>query len=242
MKSIKGIFLSLTFAIIVVLVGSLSWTSYRYSKSSIIKSVEEELTNNAIVLQTGLDAWLEVRIAEVATMADTPILTGGDQDAINAYLGNQLNKLEAYSSFWVSDLKGDWYSPLGTSGSISERDYFPVVLSTQEPVVSNPLIGKADGKLVVVLAIPVKVDGQMKAILGANVKVEELVSLVGAMSVGETGYATLYQADGTVIADKDTSKILESNPFQDSAHSLYGTEAALLSDTLGIAKIEENGP
>ncbi|MDD7027629.1 MAG: methyl-accepting chemotaxis protein [Lachnospiraceae bacterium] len=241
MKSIKGIFLSLTFGIIVILVGCLSWTSYRYSKSSIIKSVEEELTNNAIVLQTGLDAWLEVRIAEVATMADTPILTGGDQDAINAYLGNQLNKLEAYSSFWVSDLKGDWYSPLGTSGSISERDYFPVVLSTQEPVVSNPLIGKADGKLVVVLAIPVKVDGQMKAILGANVKVEELVSLVGAMSVGETGYATLYQADGTVIADKDTSKILESNPFQDSAHSLYGTEAEILSDTLGIAKIEEKG-
>ena len=67
------------------------------------------------------------------------------------------------------------------------------------------------------------------------------MSLVGAMSVGETGYATLYQADGTVIADKDTSKILESNPFQDSAHSLYGTEAEILSDTLGIAKIEENG-
>ena len=102
MKSIKGIFLSLTFGIIVILVGCLSWTSYRYSKSSIIKRVEEELTNNAIVLQTRLDAWLEVRIAEVATMADTPILAGGDQDAINAYLGNQLNKLEAYSSLVLS--------------------------------------------------------------------------------------------------------------------------------------------
>lgn len=239
MKSIKGIFLSLTFAIIVVLVGSLSWTSYRYSKSSILNNVEKELKDNAILIQTQLDAWLEVRMTEIITMADTPILQSGEMRAINTYLGNQLEQLDAYSSFWVSDLNGDWYSPLGTTGSISERDYFPVILSTKEPVISNPLIGKSDGKLVVVIAVPVKVNGQMKAILGANVKVEELVGLVGAVEVGETGYATLYQADGTVIADRDTSKILESNPFRDNTSSLYQTESDILSGTLGIKLIEE---
>lgn len=239
MKSIKGIFLSLTFAIIVVLVGSLSWTSYRYSKSSILNYVEKELKDNAILIQTQLDAWLEVRMTEITTMADTPILQSGEMRAINTYLGNQLEQLDAYSSFWVSDLNGDWYSPLGTTGSISERDYFPVILSTKEPVISNPLIGKSDGKLVVVIAVPVKVNGQMKAILGANVKVEELVGLVGAVEVGETGYATLYQADGTVIADRDTSKILESNPFRDNTSSLYQTESDILSGTLGIKLIEE---
>lgn len=239
MKSIKGIFLSLTFAIIVVLVGSLSWTSYRYSKSSILNNVEKELKDNAILIQTQLDAWLEVRMTEITTMADTPILQSGEMRAINTYLGNQLEQLDAYSSFWVSDLNGDWYSPLGTTGSISERDYFPVILSTKEPVISNPLIGKSDGKLVVVIAVPVKVNGQMKAILGANVKVEELVGLVGAVEVGETGYATLYQADGTVIADRDTSKILESNPFRDNTSSLYQTESDILSGTLGIKLIEE---
>ena len=239
MKSIKGIFLSLTFAIIVVLVGSLSWTSYRYSKSSILNNVEKELKDNAILIQTQLDAWLEVRMTEITTMADTPILQSGEMRAINTYLGNQLEQLDAYSSFWVSDLNGDWYSPLGTTGSISERDYFPVILSTKEPVISNPLIGKSDGKLVVVITVPVKVNGQMKAILGANVKVEELVGLVGAVEVGETGYATLYQADGTVIADRDTSKILESNPFRDNTSSLYQTESDILSGTLGIKLIEE---
>lgn len=239
MKSIKGIFLSLTFAIIVVLVGSLSWTSYRYSKSSILNNVEKELKDNAILIQTQLDAWLEVRMTEITTMADTPILQSGEMRAINTYLGNQLEQLDAYSSFWVSDLNGDWYSPLGTTGSISERDYFPVILSTKEPVISNPLIGKSDGKLVVVIAVPVNVNGQMKAILGANVKVEELVGLVGAVEVGETGYATLYQADGTVIADRDTSKILESNPFRDNTSSLYQTESDILSGTLGIKLIEE---
>lgn len=239
MKSIKGIFLSLTFAIIVVLVGSLSWTSYRYSKSSILNNVEKELKDNAILIQTQLDAWLEVRMTEITTMADTPILQSGEMRAINTYLGNQLEQLDAYSSFWVSDLNGDWYSPLGTTGSISERDYFPVILSTKEPVISNPLIGKSDGKLVVVIAVPVKVNGQMKAILGANVKVEELVGLVGAVEVGETGYATLYQADGTVIADRDTSKILESNPFRDNTSSLYQTESDILSGTLAIKLIEE---
>ncbi|MBQ9991712.1 MAG: methyl-accepting chemotaxis protein [Lachnospiraceae bacterium] len=241
MKSIKSIFLSLTIMIIAVIVGFLSWSSYRYSKETILESVEEELTDNTILCQTQLDAWLENRKAEVQAMANTPIIRGGDPDEINAYLGEQLEEMQAYSSFWLSDMEGNWYSPLGTSGSISERDYFPIVVSTQEAVISNPLIGQADGKLAVVIAIPVKVNGRMQAILGANVKVEELVELVGNVLVGQSGYATLYQKDGTVIAAHDTSKILEYNPFTSSGDDLYGMEGQVLAGELGIAEFTENG-
>lgn len=241
MKSIKGIFLSLTFMIIAVIVGYLSWSNYQYSKKVILESVEEELTDATILCRTQLDSWLESRMAEIQAMANTPIIRSGEEDAINAYLGQQLQEMTAYSSFWLSDLKGNWYSPLGTSGSISERDYFPVVLSTKEPVISNPLIGQADGKLAVVLAIPVKVNGVMQAILGANVRVEELVGLVGNVSIGDSGYATLYQSNGTVIAHQDTSKILEYNPFTTSEDDLYGLEGNVLGGTLGIAEFIENG-
>ena len=241
MKSIKGIFLSLTFIIIAIIVGYLSWSNYQYSKETILESVEEELTDTTILCKTQLDAWLESRMAEIETMASTPIVRSGDKEAINEYLGKQLEEMDTYSSFWLSDLKGNWYSPLGTSGSISERDYFPVVLSTQEPVISNPLIGQADGKLAVVLAIPVKVDGKMQAILGANVKVEELVELVGSVTIGEDGYATLYQSNGTVIASHDTSKILEYNPFTTSGDDLYGLDGQVLGGTLGILEFIESG-
>lgn len=229
MKSIKGIFLSLTFVIIAVIVGYLSWSSYKYSKETIMKEIRTDVSYEAELGQAQLDAWLSSRIAEVQAMADTPILRGGNQEEINEYLGGRLEELEAYSSFWVSDLKGDWYSPLGTSGSIAQRAYFPIAVSTQEPVVSNPLIGQADGKMAVVLAIPVKVNGRMTAILGANVKVEELVSFVGQITVGDSGFATLYQTDGIVIADQDTSKILEYNAFTTTGDDLYGMEGRVLT-------------
>lgn len=241
MKSIKGIFLSLTFVILAITVGYLSWDSYKYSKDTIIEGIQSDLSDEVVLGQIKLDAWLSSRIAEVQAMADTPILRGGNQEEINVYLGERLEVLDAYSSFWVSDLKGDWYSPLGTSGSIAERAYFPLVVSTQKPVVSNPLIGKADGKLAVVLAIPVTANGRMTAILGANVKVEELVDLVGGIKIGDSGYATLYQTDGIVIAAQDTSKILEYNPFITSGDDLYGMEGSILSGTLGLQEYTDQG-
>lgn len=241
MKSIKSIFLSLTIIIITIVVGLLSWTSYRYSKENILDNVKEALTDSTVLCQTQLDAWLGSRKAEVQTMADTPILRGGNPDEINAYLGDQLKELELYSSFWVSDLEGNWYSPLGTSGSIRERAYFPVVISTQEPVISNPLIGQADGQLAVVMAIPIKVNGRMEAILGANVKVAELVKFVENVSIGESGYATLYQTDGTVITSQDTTKILEYNPFITNGDDLYGLQDPVLSGKLGIVEFMDTG-
>ena len=61
---------------------------------------------------------------------------------------------------------------------IKERDYFPKVLSTKQTVISNPLIGKADGKLAIVVAVPIFRDGTMIGILGANVKAQEIIQQV----------------------------------------------------------------
>lgn len=241
MRSIRFIFISITISIITVFMVILSYFNYQYSKSVILDNIENQVIDVSTLGASELNSWLSLRIIEVETMANTPILKNNNYDSINEYLGSQLEQLEAYSSFWVSDLNGDWYSPLGTSGSIKERDYFPKVISTQQTVISNPLIGKADGKLAVVVAVPIIKDGTMIGILGANVKAQELIQQVNAIEIGETGYATLFQGDGTVIAHKDENLILNYNPFQDSTSPLQSIQKDILNQVVGLHKTIVDG-
>lgn len=190
MKSIRYIFLALMVSIIAIVLTLLTAINYRYSKSIIIADVEKQLMGSVSIGTAQIDGWVEQHVAEIETIADTPILESGDMEAINGYLGEELQALPEYSSFWVSDLQGDWYSPLGTSGSIAERAYYTEILANKKTVVSEPLIGKADGKMVVVIATPIIMDGEMVAILGANIKVEELTGVVNSIKIGETGAAS----------------------------------------------------
>ncbi|MCI9140883.1 MAG: methyl-accepting chemotaxis protein [Lachnospiraceae bacterium] len=241
MRSIRFIFISITISIITVFMVILSYFNYQYSKSIILDNIENKVIDVATLGASELNSWLALRIVEVETIANTPILKENNQNNINEYLGSQLEQLNSYSSFWVSDLNGDWYSPLGTSGSIKERDYFPKVISTKQTVISNPLIGKADGKLAIVVAVPIIRDGTMIGILGANVKAQELIQQVNAIQIGETGYANLFQYDGTVIAHKDESLILNYNPFQDSTSPLQSIQNDILNQEVGLHEMIVDG-
>lgn len=241
MKSIRYIFLALMVSIIAIVLTLLTAINYRYSKSIIIADVEKQLMGSVSIGTAQIDGWVEQHVAEIETIADTPILESGDMEAINGYLGEELQALPEYSSFWVSDLQGDWYSPLGTSGGIAERAYYTEILANKKTVVSEPLIGKADGKMVVVIATPIIMDGEMVAILGANIKVEELTGVVNSIKIGETGRGQLILQNGVVVAHPDEEKVMNYNAFEAQDSLLYGKEQQLLENESGITTVTEGG-
>lgn len=205
----------------------------------VLDKTHRQLMDTTTLIATETDDWLALRVAEVETLASSPTLKSLEQEAINAYLSRMLGSsgpMPNYSSFWLSDLDGNWYSPLGTSGSIADRDYFWEILEVKHTVISNPLIGRADGQLAVVIAVPVEVNGEMRAILGANVKVTELTNKINSISIGESGFTTLHQYNGLVVVDKDQSKILNYNPFEDETSPYYSIKEQILSDQNGIIK------
>lgn len=183
MRSIRSVILTLTLITTTVLFLVVSIINYHSSKNMILEQTHTKLMSTTELIAQETDSWLELKVAEVETLASTPTLKSLDPQAINAYLIQMLGTngpMPDYSSFWVSDLDGYWYSPLGTSGSIADRDYFWEILDVKRTVISNPLIGRADGQLAVVVAVPVVVNSQMQAILGANVKVAELAQKINS--------------------------------------------------------------
>lgn len=241
MKSIRTILLFLVFSTIIFFSVTLSVVNYLYTRSIILNGIKTQLKDAVTLARTEIDAWLEKQVIEVETMANTFVIRSGNKDLINSYLGEILSKqgdTGNYSSFWISDLNGNWYSPLGTSGSIATRDYFPEVLKKKETVISSPLIGQADGAMAVVLAVPIKVDGEMVGILGANLRVSALTDIVHGIQIGKTGRASLYQLDGTVIVDQDASKTLNYNLFEDKENPISNLSALILKNSSGFDSIK----
>jgi methyl-accepting chemotaxis protein len=216
MQSIKSVLITLITTILVLALGTSTALNYFHAKKVILNDLEQSLSSTSKAAANEMGLWIELRKTEMETLANSPILASNNKDAINAYLAAENKRLSVFSIFWVADEKGNWYSPTGTSGSIRERSYFGELMDTGKTVVSDPLVGKADGKLAFVVAVPIKVDGKIIGILGGNVKMDELVRQAGTVKIGQTGFASIIQQDGLVVAHPNQDYVMKYNPSQDS--------------------------
>lgn len=216
MKSIRVIFLSMTISVTTLLVFITSFVNFQYMRAEILENIESQVTNKTILSANKADTWLKERIAEVETLAITPIVTSLDYEDINEFLTNSLGSmgnLQEYSSFWIADLEGNWYSQSGKTGNVKSEAYFTDVINKRRTVVSQPHFGVVERIEVITIATPVKISGEIVAVLGGNVKHTEVIKLAVSEKVGETGTCGLYAQNGDLIADRDSWFSVISNLF-----------------------------
>lgn len=216
MKSIRVIFLSMTISVTTLLVFITSFVNFQYMRAEILENIESQVTNKTILSANKADTWLKERIAEVETLAITPIVTSLDYKGINEFLTSSLGSignLQEYSSFWIADLEGNWYSQSGKTGNVKSEAYFTDVINKRRTVVSQPHFGVVERIEVITIATPVKISGEIVAVLGGNVKHTEVIKLAVSEKVGETGTCGLYAQNGDLIADRDSWFSVISNLF-----------------------------
>ncbi len=216
MKSIRVIFLSMTISVTTLLVFITSFVNFQYMRAEILENIESQITNKTILSANKADTWLKERIAEVETLAITPIVTSLDYKGINEFLTSSLGSignLQEYSSFWIADLEGNWYSQSGKTGNVKSEAYFTDVINKRRTVVSQPHFGVVERIEVITIATPVKISGEIVAVLGGNVKHTEVIKLAVSEKVGETGTCGLYAQNGDLIADRDSWFSVISNLF-----------------------------
>lgn len=216
MKSIRVIFLSMTISVTTLLVFITSFVNFQYMRAEILENIESQVTNKTILSANKADTWLKERIAEVETLAITPIVTSLDYKGINEFLTSSLGSignLQEYSSFWIADLEGNWYSQSGKTGNVKSEAYFTDVINKRRTVVSQPHFGVVERIEVITIASPVKISGEIVAVLGGNVKHTEVIKLAVSEKVGETGTCGLYAQNGDLIADRDSWFSVISNLF-----------------------------
>lgn len=234
----------LTISILTIFVISFSLLgiiNYWNAHTTIVTDVEQNLQYLAKSQAEELGLWLNTRKAEVDLLANSPIIINGDRDAIIKYLQKESQRNPLYLRFLVADTAGNTYYTNGTTANITDRPFFQQAMAGKAGV-SDPVISKVDGKMVVVVTSPIKKDGKIVGVLGGTVTIDDLIKRVMEIKVGKSGYAVVHQSDGLVIIHRDKDLILKSNSLIDpnAPSSLKALTERMIKGTSEIAKYSYN--
>jgi methyl-accepting chemotaxis protein len=137
--------------------------------------------------------------------------------------------------FWA-DAAGRYYTSDGVIGNVADRDYFKtIVRDGKERVVSDALVSRVDGKIVLVFGRPFSgAKAKIGGMVGAVISLDYFNTYIASITMGENGYAFIMDKRGFIIAHKDKSLVLKLNVTDSSKDGWVGLDAvgkaALASD------------
>ena len=161
----------------------------------------------------------------------------GNPSAIDSFIRDQKAALPPELSyvFWT-DTTGRYYTSEGVIGNVTDRDYYrTIVQDGKERVVSDALVSRADGKIVLVFGRPFSGSkAKIGGMLGAVISIDYFNTYIASITMGENGYAFIMDHRGFIIAHKDKSLVLKLNVTDSSKDGWVGLDAvgkaALASD------------
>jgi len=216
MSSIRA---KLTLAIVLITVISISimgLASYWNARTIIHEDMENSLKSLAKSNSEKLGAWLDLRKSEISMLANSPLVNGGSNDTALTYLRNENKRNPLYQRFMIAGLNGEAAYTIGEGKNLADREYFKQAVAGKT-VISDPVIGKSDGKAIIVAASPVSRNGAISGALAGTVALDDLIKLIGEIKVGESGYAYVVQKDGLIIIHQNKNLAMKLNLLKDTS-------------------------
>ena len=167
-----------------------------------------------------------VRFAQDIAIRD--VIIGGDYAEVTNALKsmNRVIEQEVAGGFvaWPS---GDYVTALGVPGNIADRDYFKDIMSGKTDVsVSNPVISKALGIPIVVVAASIKRNGRNDGMVGLQIPLDNLSRQIADVKLSDNSVAILVDGDGMVIAHPDPKIVMNLNILKADEIGYEGLSAA----------------
>ncbi|MBO8137654.1 MAG: HAMP domain-containing protein [Desulfotomaculum sp.] len=229
LKSLKVKIALIITACTTLIFAAVSWIIYNQSASILEEEIVSAATNNVHHNSQIIDNWLMGIKREVNIIADTTAVKSMDWEQQQAFLKREVKKDESYEAFLVADLDGNAYATSGEAVNVAGRQYFQEVKKSGSVVISDPIISKVSGDMVVAVAAPIysEDNSALGGVLIATIKLNYLQELVKAMTISGSGYGVIINSDMTVIAHPD-KKWVNSKKIWDESESLkeLGIKAA----------------
>ena len=90
-----------------------------------------------------------------------------------------------------------------TRPNMADKQHFITAKETKEPAISDIMTSDSTGARIIAIAVPLLDDtGNFKGIIQSNVVVKVLDNTIGAIQIGETGYAYLMSGSGNILFHK----------------------------------------
>ncbi len=221
---LKGRFLIPTMVVLIVGLGLSTAVGSLLMDKTLKKNICSQLTQTAGLTVEKIDGHFKSCKSHLVSWSRQKIFQTAVQDsfvgksaraAASEQLGDLLTATDLFTRISVVNLAGDVVasSDPNTSGkvNVSDRGYFKQALEGKVAV-SDVLKSKTDGKLVVIISVPLKENGGITGAVYGNIELSALTPLfIDSVKVGEEGRAFIIQDDGIIIAGKNEADILAKN-------------------------------
>lgn len=224
---------------VVLLLAQLTLQFYAL-RGDIVHRIEKNEFRQLSDFANNLDEKLESSMLMLASVGlNVPPEQIRNLEGLEKFLRREHALLNVYDDLYIFDAKGvllvDWPVKAGRRTlDMSSRDYIQGVISTGQPVISKPILGKATKQPIVVVAAPIRdKDNQLVGIIGGvlNLYKSNLLGSIASQKNGETGYYYLVTKERVTIAHPDPSVILKpvadnntNAPLENAFRGFEGTQ------------------
>ena len=215
MKSIQTKLTVVILVIFTVAMATLGGLNYWKARAIVTEDITMNLKGTTEEIAALIDNWLLTSKLEMAGIATSPVLRAAKPEEIGPYLTFLKREHGRYENYGFVFPDGTFYDDAGNKGSLKEREYIQTALRGTVAV-SDPVVSRGSGKLVTVVAVPVKVGNQVVGAVFGAINLDSMTEKVMSIKVGKSGYATLLRADGLAIIHPDKNFVLKANPVTDT--------------------------
>jgi len=241
-KSIAGKVALYAGILVFIICAGLGLFAYFQSTAAVLEEAEKALTIQAVEAARYVQATVEGHLDSLEAIVARPELVAMDWGIQEPVLRSELERIGEFLAFGVVDLTGFVRLTDGTTAEVQDRPYFIEALKGISSV-SDLVVSRADGTLVLVNAAPIKDKGQIAGVLIATQDGAVLGQITDRLGFGESGSAFIFHRDGTLFAHEHKEYIFEQRNIFAEADGLAAIGKAVhgLAGDTGVVSYALNG-
>lgn len=199
-SNIRTRLLLMILPLMIVSLGTVAGLSYYFANQFLSRSIDESAVSIGADYSNQIKGDVNERVIELEDLASNQVMRSSDTIQIVKALSELHKRTGNFENINALALDGSGVRFNGTTTNVSDRDYFKAVMNTKQVYISDPLLARANGKLSVIIAVPVLEDGKLVKIVTGNVSLQQVNDLIKEVKFKENGYATLIDDSGMLIA------------------------------------------
>ena len=242
MTSIKVKLTVTILAIFFVALSTLGGLNYWKARTIVTGNITREMVDQANASAKDVGDWLDSRKAELALIASNPVVGSGNMEAMIPMLAAAKNSSKTFEAVVYIAPDGIAVNETGFKVNLNDRPFFKAAINGRT-FVSDPLISRATGNLVINVAVPVKIGDKVGGVIFGATPLETLSKKILAVKVGQTGYSFVIQGDGLTIIHPDKEIAMKDNALTNpnSTPDIQNLNERMSSGETGIVTVTASG-
>jgi methyl-accepting chemotaxis protein len=212
-QSLKGTLLILMIVLAIIPAVAVGVTGFTTTSNQLTQVKESELTSVVAVQQAMIDDWMMTRLNETISVASNVKIASVGSKTSELVIDRAMSELPYFETMAVIGTDGlSIYNSGGTQMDLHDRAYFQKVMETGEAAISDGLISRDTGNVIMVFAVPLKdTVGKITGVFIGVSATDTLINVMASAYPGETGDIYIIDSNGTYITpSRFDKKILEN--------------------------------